>query len=131
MGLAETAPDSSSHPAQCLLFFRVCVCSILTDTQCVVQVIGIAYLILRKISAPERIQVFVYAVTSSDSIHPFTGILGVVKDSDDLTDWAFDVLALEALLLVPRYVRPARPGPRIACINIIHYRIRIMMGGID
>jgi hypothetical protein len=30
------------------------------------------------------------------------GIAGVVKDSDDITDTAFDVLSLEALLLVPR-----------------------------
>jgi hypothetical protein len=30
------------------------------------------------------------------------GIAGVVKDNDEITDTAFDVLSLEALLLVPR-----------------------------
>jgi hypothetical protein len=30
------------------------------------------------------------------------GIAGVVKDSDSITDTAFDILSLEALLLVPR-----------------------------
>lgn len=29
----------------------------------------------------------------------------MVKDSDDITDTAFDILSLEALLLVPRYTR--------------------------
>lgn len=33
-----------------------------------------------------------------------TGIAGLVKHSDDITDTAFDVLSLEALLLVPRWV---------------------------
>ena len=37
-----------------------------------------------------------------------TGITGLVKHSDDITDTAFDVLSLEALLLVPRWV-----GPRV------------------
>jgi hypothetical protein len=33
----------------------------------------------------------------------FAGILGVVKDSEEIVDTAFDILSLEALLLVPRY----------------------------
>jgi hypothetical protein len=35
---------------------------------------------------------------------PHAGIIGLVKKSDDIIGISFDILSLEALFLVPRYV---------------------------
>jgi hypothetical protein len=34
----------------------------------------------------------------------FTGVVGLARQSDDIIGIAFDILSLEALFLVPRYV---------------------------
>lgn len=36
------------------------------------------------------------------------GIVGLARESDAVTDISFDILSLEALFLVPRYVRPGQ-----------------------
>lgn len=36
------------------------------------------------------------------SLSVFAGIIGLVKDSDAIVNTAFDILSLEALLLIPR-----------------------------
>jgi hypothetical protein len=33
-----------------------------------------------------------------------TGVIGLVKDSDQIIDTSFDILSLEALFMVPRYL---------------------------
>lgn len=57
--------------------------------------IAIAFLICRMCLLPRN---FMAVLGSS----VFTGIIGLVKDSDAIVNTAFDILSLEALLLIPR-----------------------------
>lgn len=41
----------------------------------------------------------------SESLTKLAGMVGLTKGSDDIIGIAFDILALEALFLVPRFVR--------------------------
>ena len=62
----------------------------------VVILIGLAFLICRELYNSLR------GYRTFLTLCP--GIIGLLKDDDDIVDTSFDILSLEALFLVPRYL---------------------------
>ena len=61
-----------------------------------------AFLILRELLKKPSHVIVIKDEMLNHSGGGCVGILGLVKVSEDITDTAFDILSLEALLLVPR-----------------------------
>jgi hypothetical protein len=62
----------------------------------IIILIGATFLVTRKYSAD-------YIDVKASKLMICAGIVGLIKDSNAITDTAFDILSLEALFMVPRY----------------------------
>lgn len=60
---------------------------------------GIAFVIASESSVNDRESILFCLL-----INECAGVVGLVKESDSITDLSFDILSLEALFLVPRQV---------------------------
>lgn len=70
---------------------------------------GTSVLCLRVLSSLSQVsQPNLMSTPSPEPLTTFTGMVGLAKGSDDVIGIAFDILALEALFLVPRFVRRYR-----------------------